>query len=52
MNFNEKLYYIEVKGYEKDADKYKWESVRNLGFKLEVWFNETITKYEKLYDII
>lgn len=40
------FYYIEVKGYERENDKLKWKSVKNKGYKLEVWFLETIEKHE------
>ena len=35
-------YYLEVKGYKHKDDQIKWDSVRNKGFHLEVWFKEDI----------
>jgi hypothetical protein len=40
------FYYLETKGWEKDNDKLKWESVKEKGFKLEIWFEEDIIKNE------
>ena len=41
------FYYIEIKGFERENDKYKWEAVRKKGFRLDVLFNEDIKKLEK-----
>ena len=43
---NDNFYYIETKGYEKDIDKLKWDAVRMLGYKLEVWFECDIKNHE------
>lgn len=41
------FYYIETKGYVHENDELKWKATRDKGYKLEVWFNEEIKKYEK-----
>ncbi len=45
-NNDDTFYYLEVKGYEKENDKLKWESVREKGYKLEVWFDNDIKEKE------
>lgn len=47
FNHNESFYYIEAKGYKRENDELKWRSVRNLGYKLEVWFENDIKQHEK-----
>lgn len=47
INHDDTFYYIEVKGYEKENDKLKWNAVKSLGYKLEVWFENTIRYYEQ-----
>lgn len=42
-------YYIEVKGYETPNDILKWNAVKEVGNKLEVWFEKDIMKLEKEY---
>ena len=39
-------YYIEVKGYETPNDILKWKAVREMGNRLEVWFEKDIIKLE------
>ena len=46
-NNDNSFYYIETKGYEKENDKLKWKSVRDRGYKLEVWFDDDIKMKEK-----
>jgi hypothetical protein len=43
---NNTWYYLEIKGYKHPNDDLKWQSVRNKGFNLEIWFLEDIKKYE------
>lgn len=50
INHDDSFYYIEVKGYEKENDKLKWNAIRNLGYKLEVWFKKTILYYDNYGD--
>jgi len=40
------FYYVEVKGYTRPIDEIKWRAVRDLGYKLEIWFSGTLRKYE------
>jgi hypothetical protein len=42
---DEGFYYLETKGRVVENDYLKWESVRNLGHRLIVWFEEDIKKY-------
>jgi len=49
FNTDGTFYYLEIKGYEKDNDKLKWQAVRNKGYELIVWFNKDIIKNEKKY---
>lgn len=37
----------EVKGYQKENDNAKWKAVSNCGYKLEIWFGQTLKKYEE-----
>ena len=41
------FYYLETKGWEKDNDKFKWQSVIGKGHRLEIWFEEDIIRNEK-----
>lgn len=41
------FYYLETKGWKKENDERKWESVRNKGYRLDVWFKQDIINYEK-----
>jgi hypothetical protein len=41
------FYYIEVKGYKKSNDDAKWKAVADSGYKLEVWFEQTLEKFEE-----
>lgn len=49
---NNNFYYIEVKGYKRINDELKWESVRNNGLELKIWFNDDLKEYEKKLNII
>jgi endogenous inhibitor of DNA gyrase (YacG/DUF329 family) len=40
------FYYIETKGYIRENDELKWESVKNLGHKIEIWFLTDIKEKE------
>jgi hypothetical protein len=42
------FYYLETKGFKKENDDLKWNSVRNSGHRLDVWFEEDILKHENL----
>jgi len=42
------FYYIEPKGYIREHDREKWDSVNKRGYKLEVWFKETIEHHERI----
>jgi hypothetical protein len=39
------FYYLETKGRVVENDYLKWETVRDLGYRLVVWFDEDIKKY-------
>lgn len=41
------FYYLEVKGYSNDNDINKWNAVRNLGYRLDVWYYEDIITNER-----
>jgi hypothetical protein len=47
FDINNSFYYLEVKGWEDENDKFKWESVKKQGYKLEIWFIHDINKYEE-----
>ena len=40
------FYYLETKGYKKPNDDFKWKSVRDKGYQLEVWFEKNIKEKE------
>ena len=40
------FYYLETKGFEKLRDKFKWDSVKQHGFQIEVWFEDDIIQHE------
>ncbi len=40
------FYYVETKGYMRENDELKWKAVRDLGYRLDVLFNEDIEKLE------
>lgn len=44
---NETFFYIETKGYEKENDQLKWDSVKDQGFELLVMFGEDIERLEE-----
>ena len=44
---NNEFYYVEVKGFKIDNDDFKWKAVKDAGYKIEVWFLNTINKHEK-----
>lgn len=46
------FYYLEVKGWEQEVDKLKWNETKKQGFKLEIWKTKTINFYLKKYDDI
>ena len=41
------FYYIETKGYIKENDEFKWNTVRNLGYRLDIIFKKDLEKIEK-----
>jgi hypothetical protein len=43
---NDNWYYLEIKGYKHPNDDLKWQSVRNKGFNLEIWFKKDIIEKE------
>jgi hypothetical protein len=45
-NNDDTFYYLEIKGYIKENDELKWESVRNHGYNIEVWFLKDIEEKE------
>jgi hypothetical protein len=44
---NDKIQYIETKGYEQEKDFYKWKSARASGLVLKIWKLQRIQKIEK-----
>lgn len=42
------FYYIEVKGRKKDIDEVKWQTVRDLGYRLDVWFDKDLKRLETI----
>jgi len=40
------FYYLEIKGWVRENDELKWKTVRNNGYKLDVWFIQDIKKIE------
>jgi len=46
FKYDNTFYYLEVKGYEHENDKLKWEAVRNAGYELKVWFINDIIEQE------
>mgnify|MGYP001378706026 CR=1 FL=1 len=49
FNNDDSFYYIETKGRVVENDKYKWNTVKDFGYKLEIWFDDTIRYYENKY---
>ena len=45
------FYYLETKGWVKDNDYLKWESVRKKGYRLDVWYLEDIKNEENVLNI-
>ena len=43
------FYYIETKGYIRANDEIKWKTVRDLGYRLDVLFEDDIKELEKLW---
>jgi len=48
FNKNGTFYYIETKGWKKEIDDLKWKAAKEQGYKLKVWFDKQLIKYEKL----
>jgi hypothetical protein len=48
FTFNNEYYYIETKGWIQTRDMFKWSAVREQGYKLEVWMEKDITKFEQI----
>lgn len=48
FNNDKTFYYIETKGYKKENDELKWKSVRDKGYRLDVFFNEDLKKLESV----
>lgn len=48
FNNDDTFYYLETKGWKRENDERKWESVRNKGYKLDVWFKQDIILNEKI----
>ncbi len=46
FNHDGSFYYIETKGYKKESDELKWNAIKNLGYRLEIWFEDEIEKHE------
>jgi hypothetical protein len=47
INTDGTFHYLEVKGRKMENDEFKWKAVRELGYRLDVWFIEDIKKFEK-----
>ncbi|MDO8610259.1 MAG: hypothetical protein Q7R95_06945 [bacterium] len=47
INNDNTFYYIEAKGRICDNDAYKWASIREFGYTLNVLFNKDIEKFER-----
>jgi hypothetical protein len=45
INLDGSFYYLETKGFEKVRDSFKWNSLRDRGISLEVWFKDDIVKH-------
>lgn len=45
------FYYLETKGYKKENDDLKWNSVKNLGFNIVVWYKKEIIENAKKCNI-
>jgi hypothetical protein len=46
INYDNSFFYVETKGYIREHDEEKWKATKEQGYKLEVWFDETLKKYE------
>jgi hypothetical protein len=44
------FHYIETKGYKKENDELKWQSVRNKGLKLNIWYKKDIEYMANKYN--
>lgn len=51
LNNDNSFYYIQVKGRIRENDEIKWKTVKQNGYKIEIWFIDTIKKYEKIYQL-
>lgn len=43
------FYYIETKGYVRENDELKWDFVRKLGHRLDIWFEKDIERQEMAF---
>lgn len=40
------FYYLEVKGRVQDKDYLKWQTIRNNGYELEIWFKDKFKEFK------
>lgn len=45
------FYYLEVKGWEQEVDKLKWEETKNQGYRIVIWKTKEINNYLKQYNM-
>ena len=50
FNNDNTFYYLEVKGYKTDLDQLKWDSVKNMGYELKIFYNKDIISAENSLD--
>ena len=46
IEHDDSFYYVETKGFIRDNDKEKWSAIKDLGYKLEIWFDEELKRNE------
>ena len=46
INNDNSFYYIETKGYHTENDLLKWQSVKEQGYKIIIWYNDEIKNKE------
>lgn len=47
VQFADVSMFVETKGYERENDPAKWEALKKLGHKLEIWTSKVLSLYEK-----
>lgn len=51
INNDDSIFYVETKGKIIKLDELKWKAVRDQGYKLQIWREQELRKYEKQFNI-